>query len=219
MIQDISPDDSLYFDPQLVAFYDLENEGGDDFDYCIGFARHARSVLDLGCGTGQLAAALAAGRSVVGVDPAAPMLEIARDRAGGEKVEWVEADARTVRLDRRFDLVVLTGHAFQVFLTREDQQAVLGTIAHHLAPGGRFIFDTRNPAFQAWLGWVPENSVRLLEHPRFGVVKAWNDAQRDETTGVVTYQTHYELAASKKNAVCRIQDCVSNPTRPCRHDG
>jgi len=38
------------------------------------------------------------------------------------------------RLGRRFDLVVLTGHAFQVFLTDDDQRAVLSTIAEHLAP-------------------------------------------------------------------------------------
>src|SRR6185295_14259902 len=113
--------DRLYSDPDLVQFYDIENERGVDFDYCVRFAQGARSVLDLGCGTGQLAAALVDGRSVSGVDPASAMLDIARRRVGGESVDWVEADARTVRLGRRFDLVLLTGHAFQVFLTPDDR--------------------------------------------------------------------------------------------------
>ena len=121
--------DRLYSDPDLVQFYDIENTGGDDFNYCVGFAGNARSVLDLGCGTGQLAAALSQGRSVTGVDPASPMLDVGRGRPDGDKVDWVEGDARTVRLGRRFDLVLLTGHAFQVFLTAEDQSAVLRTIA------------------------------------------------------------------------------------------
>jgi hypothetical protein len=84
-------------------------------------------------------------------------------------------DARTVRLNRRFDLVLLTGHAFQVFLTPDDQAAALTTIATHLAPNGRFIFDSRNPAAEAWKRWTPDQSQRVIEHSRVGRVAAWND--------------------------------------------
>lgn len=183
--------DRLYDDPDLAGFYDRENQGGSDFEYCLRFASSAQSVLDLGCGTGQLAAALAPGRSVVGADPARAMLDIARSRPGGHSVEWVQADARTIRLGRRFDVVLLTGHAFQVFLTESDRAAVLRTIAHHLAPAGRFIFDTRNPAAREWLEWGPEESLRFIDHPEFGTVKEWNSAAHDVATGVVTYETHY----------------------------
>lgn len=186
--------DRLYDDPELACFYDHEDDGRADFEYCLRLAADARSVLDLGCGTGQLGAALAEeGRSVAGVDPAGAMLDIARKRPGGERVEWVQADARSIRLDRLFDLVVLTGHAFQVFLTAADQAAVLDTIAYHLAPDGRFIFDTRNPFAREWLAWEPEVSLRFIDHPEFGTVKAWNDASHDNATGVVTYETHYEV--------------------------
>lgn len=195
MARQSATDDRLYHDAELTQFYDLENEGGADFDYCLRFAEGAGSVLDLGCGTGRLGAALADGRSVTGVDPARPMLDVARNRGGGDRVDWVEADARSVRLDRRFDLVVLTGHAFQVFLTSDDQQAVLRTIAHHLAPAGRFIFDTRNPAAEEWREWVPELSERFLDHAGLGRVKAWNDVAFDRATGVATYETHYEVLA------------------------
>lgn len=190
--------DRLYHDPDLVQFYDLENAGGADFEYCFRFASGARSVLDLGCGTGQLAAALAEGRAVAGVDPAGAMLDVARARRGGDKVDWVEADARSVRLGRGFDLVVLTGHAFQVFLTPDDQAAVLSTIAAHLRPDGRFIFDTRNPAGREWLEWTPELSKRSIDHPRWGAVEAWNDVRRDAGTGVVTYTTCYRAADGRE---------------------
>lgn len=183
--------DLLYHDPDLVQFYDLENEGGADFAFCLGLARHARSVLDLGCGTGQLAAALSAGRQVTGIDPAEAMLDVARRRPGAAAAEWIAADARTVRLDRRYDLVVLTGHAFQVFLTPADQLAALRTIAHHLAPEGRFVFDTRNPAACEWEEWGPEQSCRGLDHPTLGRIEAWNAIEREEATGIVTYETVY----------------------------
>lgn len=191
-------EDKLYQDPELAQFYDLENGWADDFEYCLQLADSARSVLDLGCGTGQLAARLAEGRGVVGVDPAAAMLEVARQRPGGEAVTWVQADARSLRLGQRFDLVVLTGHAFQVFLTQEDQRAVLATIARHLAPGGRFIFDSRNPAIEAWRDWTPEATRRKLEHPALGSIEAWSDVAQDAATGIVTYQTHYRVLASGK---------------------
>ncbi|QRM54603.1 class I SAM-dependent methyltransferase [Sinorhizobium sp. BG8] len=191
-------EDLLYHDPALADFYDLENGWGTDLEFCTKIARTARSVLDLGCGTGELAVALAPGRSVVAVDPARAMLEIGRAKSGGSAVEWIEGDARSLSLDRRFDLVLLTGHAFQVFLTDEDQRAVFTTIARHLGPGGRFIFDTRNPSAEEWLEWVPHLSRRELDHPRHGKVAAWNDMSHDAAAGVVTYETHYEVKASGK---------------------
>jgi SAM-dependent methyltransferase len=186
----------LYHIPETVRFYDLENGGArGDFDFCMQLAGSASSVLDLGCGTGQLTAALAEGgrRDVFGVDPAGPMLDVARARPGGHHVTWVREDARVVRLGRRFDLIVMTGHAFQVFLTGEDRLAVLKTVATHLSPGGRFVLDTRNPACREWEEWTPERSRLSLHHAEFGDVTVWNEVERDSATGMVTYQTHYEV--------------------------
>lgn len=198
--------DRLFHDPELVAFYDAENGWGDDTRHCLRLAEHASSVLDLGCGTGLLAAALAAGREVWGVDPAAAMLDVARSREGGAAVTWVEADARTVRLGRRFDLVLLTGHAFQCFLTDADQQALCETIAAHLEPGGRFIFDSRNPERAEWREWVPERSRRVFDLPGLGRVSAWNDVSFDPATAIATYQTFYQDNRGRLwNATSRIR--------------
>jgi len=186
-------EDPLYTDPSLVAFYDAENDGGADHAFCAALARGAHSVLDLGCGTGALLAGLS-NPVRVGVDPAGAMLDVACTRPGAEGAEWIEADARTLRLGRRFDLVMLTGHAFQVFLTDDDQRAALATIAAHLAPGGRFVFDARNPASREWEEWQPHNSRRWVDHPAHGRVEAWNSAMCDEATGIVTYGTWYRLA-------------------------
>lgn len=191
--------DKLYNDPELAQFYDLENGWAEDLDYCALLAQGCASVLDLGCGTGLFAASLTH-RDVVGVDPAAAMLDIAAQRPGGDGVLWQQGDARTVRLDRRFDLVVLTGHAFQVFLTDEDRVAVLRTIAAHLAPKGRFIFDARNPEVRQWRAWTPRNSQRHLEHREAGRVLVWNDASYDDVTATVTYLTFYKFADDRQHS-------------------
>lgn len=185
-------EDPLYTDASLVAFYDTENDWGMDRSFCAGLAREVDCVLDLGCGTGAFLAGLS-NPVRVGVDPAAAMLDVARARPGSDGAVWIEADARTLRLGQRFDLIVLTGHAFQVFLTDDDQRAVLATIAAHLAPGGRFIFDSRNPAAREWEEWQPHNSRRWVDHPAHGRVEAWNTASCDEASGVVTYGTYYRL--------------------------
>jgi SAM-dependent methyltransferase len=185
--------DLLYADPDLVDFYDIENDGRDDFEFCIGLAQDAGSVLDLGCGTGQLLTSVGDGKRRVGVDPAASMLDVARHREGGGDVRWVEGDARSLRLGETFDLIVMTGHAFQCFLTDDDVLAALTTMAAHLAPAGRFVFDSRNPVREEWRGWVPGLSDRIVAHPRFGAVTAWNDVSHDPATGIVTYDTFYQL--------------------------
>jgi SAM-dependent methyltransferase len=188
--------DGLYRDPALAEFYDLDNGWGEDLDYCLALARGAGSALDLGCGTGRLAAAIArkTGAEVVGADPAAAMLDLARARPGGG-VHWVEADARGLDLGRRFDLVVLTGHAFHVFLTPADRAAALAAIARHLAPAGRFVFDSRAPERAEWREWTPDLSLRALPHPRRGAVAAWNEAW-EEPGGIVAYATHYRIEAT-----------------------
>lgn len=186
--------DKLYHDARLADFYDLDNGWADDTRTCLRLSEKAATVLDLGCGTGLLATAIAQrGISVTGVDPAKAMLEIARRRDGSAHVQWVEGDGRIVRMGRSFDLIVMTGHAFQCLLTDQDQLALLKTIAVHLKPTGRFIFDSRNPAKQEWLEWGETQSHRFFHHEKHGQVESWNDFVYDEGAGIVTYDTYYRL--------------------------
>ncbi len=187
--------DALYNDAALTAFYDWDNPWPEDFDWFLSQLHGAGTVLDLGCGTGIFSVALAArGAEVVGVDPAAAMLAIARARPGGDRVRWVNAGAQGLDLRRRFEAVVMTGHAFQTLLKAADRAACLATIARHLAPGGRFLFDSRNPEAREWESWTPEATRAVQAHPEFGPVERWNAATWDAAAGIVTYETHYRLA-------------------------
>ncbi len=132
--------DAIFTDPNLARLYDAFTPIEDDQLGLIELAgTEPLRVLDLGCGTGRVALMLAeSGHDVVGVDPAVAMLDVARERDAEGLVRWIEDDARHVDLgDARFDLIVMTGNVFQVFLTDDDARAVLAGARHHLAPGGR----------------------------------------------------------------------------------
>lgn len=195
----MAAEDRLYDDAALARFYDLDNGWTEDRDFCLRLAKGCRSVLDLGCGTGALALRIAAetGASVAAVDPAGAMLNLGRAKPGAGALRWVEADARRLELGERFELVVMTGHAFQVFLTDADRAACLATIARHLAPRGHFIFDMRNPARQEWEEWRPALSRRRFDDPLLGPVDAWNDVKWDEAAQLATYETVYEASGGR----------------------
>lgn len=192
----------LYADKDLAQFYDVQPAARMDFVYCEKLAQGAASVLDLGCGTGVLATQIASTRNdaacIVGADPAKAMLDIAAARDSGEKVRWVEASAEALDLDERFDLIMLTGHAFQVFLTIDQQRAVLASIVRHLTPAGRFIFDTRNPVFPARKERTREETLHQFEHAEHGTVEKWNVSAYDEASGILTFSNGYRILKTGK---------------------
>jgi len=131
--------------------YDVE-EGGYDADYPLTeqLAREfGGSLLDLACGTGTMALRMAQlGFQVTGVDIIPEMIAWAQDKAQtlGVSIEWVVADARALYLQKQFPLIYMLGNAFQHFLSRADQEALLARVREHLHPQGCFLFGTRHPS-------------------------------------------------------------------------
>ncbi len=108
-------------------------------------------------------------------------------------MQWVLSGVAGLSLGRQFDAVVMTGHAFQCLLTAAERAACLATIARHLAPGGRFFFDSRNPDAREWESWGREATREVRAHAAYGEVERWNEAEWDAEAGIVTYETHYAL--------------------------
>lgn len=186
--------DKIFTDPRLAAVYDLFNDGGEDVPFYVALAGETPGrVLDVGCGTGRLACALAAkGHEVTGADPATAMLEAARRKPEAGKIAWVEGFADELDLAERFDLIVMTGHVFQVFLEDAEILAVLKNLKRHLAPGGTVAFETRNPAAREWEEWTADYS-ETVEHPEFGPVEArW--VLQSAGGGFVTFETRTRFA-------------------------
>jgi len=153
--------DAHYINPRLAGVYDCTSGWSEDRDYYLSLANRERMrILDLACGTGLLTRAYAKkGHMVVGVDPARAMLDVARSLDQATSVEWICSAAQTFRCEDKFDLIVMTGNAFQVFLNDQDVLAVLQTMKAHLAPEGRAVFETRNPAIKWEERWNTDEVV------------------------------------------------------------
>jgi SAM-dependent methyltransferase len=111
----------------------------------------ARTVLDLGCGTGRHDLLLTQmGYQVTGVDQSEEMLNIAKSHhstkhqapsAKNQEITFQQGDIRTVRLGTTFDVVISLFHVMSYQTTNEDLTAAFATVRAHLKPGGLFIFD------------------------------------------------------------------------------
>ncbi len=166
--------DLHYVDPRLVELYDLSNPRGLDTDFYLQLASdlNAKTILDLGCGTGLLTRELATDhRHVLGVDPAPAMLNIARRHPGAEHVEWIEGDSRVLG-NPEADLVIMTGNVAQIFLSDDDWLTTLKHIHEALRPGGYVAFESRNPLARAWESWNRESTYTVSDTP-FGPIEEW----------------------------------------------
>ena len=160
------PPDPAFADPRLAVLYDALDGDRSDLDAYAAIADEcdARTVVDIGCGTGTLAIRLAgSGRTVVAVDPAGASLDVARAKPSAEQVRWVHGDA-TALADCAVtaDLVVMTGNVAQVFVSDDDWKNTLDAVRGCLRPGGWFAFETRRPEARDWERWhLPPTGMSL----------------------------------------------------------
>jgi SAM-dependent methyltransferase len=111
-------------------------------------APEARSVLELGCGTGTHAILLAAqGYSIHGIDLSEEMLEVARQRTSALPIElsqqlsFSQGNVRDCEFEQKFDAVLSLFHVVSYQATNDDLHAMFHNVARHLKPGGVFLFD------------------------------------------------------------------------------
>jgi len=91
--------DAIFADPRLARIYDALDADRSDLDAYVALVDElsAQSVLDVGCGTGTFACLLAPrGKDVIGVDPAAASLDVARRKPGADGVRWIEGSASSL---------------------------------------------------------------------------------------------------------------------------
>jgi ubiquinone/menaquinone biosynthesis C-methylase UbiE len=103
--------DALFEEPRLARVYDpLDPDRDDLVAYAAIVAEFgARSVLDIGCGTGTFACLLAGrGVDVMGVDPAGASLDVARAKPGAGRVRWLRCGAAGLP-PVQVDLATMTG--------------------------------------------------------------------------------------------------------------
>jgi SAM-dependent methyltransferase len=149
--------------PDFVArFYDpvyaQVRDGVDNEYYLSRMAAAAGPVLEIGSGTGRLLReALRRGIDAWGIDVSPTMVERCRAQLGAERRDRVSvADAVSMRLGRRFALVVAPFRVLSHVASIGDQLRLLDTVHEHLVPGGAFVFDLYVPNLKLLLEGLPE---------------------------------------------------------------
>ncbi len=230
--------DPIFAERRLAEIYDPLDPDRSDLELYVALADElgARSVLDIGCGTGTLACLLAGrGLDVTAVDPAAASVDVARKKPGAELVRWLVGDA-LILPPLHVDLVTMTANVAQVFLTDDNWMATLGASRRALRPGGHLVFETREPATQAWLEWTRQESHRRVELPGAGPVETWVDLtdvsppyvsfrhtfvfERDgavlTSDSTLMFRDRSGVTASLLTAGFQIEDVRDAPDRPGR---
>lgn len=134
-------------------------------------------ILDLCCGTGQIAAELSErGFEVTGLDRSAEMLRLARENARG--VEFIKADARAFDLPPIYDAVISTFDSLNHMMSLEELTSVFRNVHRTLATAGFFFFDMNMEAgfIEHWRDYYA-----IVEADHVGVLRGEYD--RDEKIG------------------------------------
>jgi len=166
--------DPIFADPRLAAIYDDVDGDRADLDHYVAIVDElgARSVLDIGCGTGEFGCRLAErGLTVVGVDPAQASLDVARSKDGADRVTWLLGDATTLPA-MHVAVATMTGNVAQVFLTDGEWFATLVGARNALREGGHLVFEVRDPSYRGWQEWTTEASRSVIDTAA-GRVENW----------------------------------------------
>ena len=117
------------------------------------------SILDLCCGTGQMARTLTAlGYQVTGLDGSAEMLCFARENA--PDAEFIHGDARFFELPESYDVVICVFDSLNHVMTLEELTDVFRNVHAVLREGGSFFFDMNMEA-----------GFAMTWHDNFGIVE------------------------------------------------
>ena len=118
------------------------------FDYPKYFRRFrkileeygCKSVLEVGCGSGNLAPCfLSAGYQYLGLDAAEAMLAIAREK--NPRARFMHGDMRKFSVRKKVDAVLIGGRSFSYMTSNRDVMGALGSIHRALKPAGILVFD------------------------------------------------------------------------------
>jgi len=128
----------------FAAFYDRIMGDRDDEiarirTYISEYLPGARSLLELGCGTGALLAGLAPELRVTGLDRSPEMLALAAEAV--PEARLLHGDITAFRLADQFDVIICMFDTLNHVQSLAGWMSLFSCVHEHLADGGLFIFD------------------------------------------------------------------------------
>lgn len=195
------PVDDAFSRYDMAILYDSFNKHGLDRGFYLSLASSPCRILDIGCGTGLLTLPLAEqGHQVTGVEPGAGMLAVAKSKEGSGRIDWVAASAESFDVQQRFDLAIMTAHVFQVFLDDAQTLAALTNIRRHLGPGGRLVFESRNPLVREWESWTMAETRDTRQISGIGPVEVYYQVTKVEGE-LVTFDAVFTLLETEEKRI------------------
>jgi SAM-dependent methyltransferase len=203
---------SRYYD-LLYRDKDYSAEAAYVLGQILAHKGQATRILELGCGTGAHAIALAhRGASVTGIDRSESMLRSARERIKSEpaetrsRIQVVQGDVRSIRTGEKYDAVISLFHVISYMNADQDLIMAFQSAARHLLPGGLFMFDYWfGPAV---LAQKPEVRVRRLADSDCTVTRI---AEPEFRPGQNIVDVHYTLFIEERasGTIARLQETHS----------
>ena len=175
----------------LLPVYDSALKDRGDLRFWESMAQRwsARSILELGCGTGRVTEVLAARAAVIAVDVLVEMLDRAARKAPTARL--VAADVRSLPLRSQFDLVVLANDPMAHLTSTDDRTRVIESIRDHLAADGRVVLEgLYRPRREATVVGVQERWEPVGRESLWRVTYRYDDVQ---ATTVVRSWTRDEI--------------------------
>lgn len=175
-----------------APYYDLEPEFPADIPFYLRhLANPNATVLELGCGTGRVTAALAPRiRFILGIDLSPAMIgrcveHLSRAQLPSDRATAQVGDITQIELNTRFDWIIAPYRVFQNLASDQEVENLFRVLHAHLAPGGHCILNTFRPyaepaaLIQKWqtveedLDWERSNAGDIVQcHVRRGRVQS-----------------------------------------------
>jgi len=164
---------SLYYD---LLYKDKNYQAEADFidKIILKYKPNAKTVLNLGCGTGKHDFLLAKkGYHVTGVDISAEMLNEAKSTLKITKLKdlpkFIKGDIRSIKLAKKYDVITSLFHVVSYLTSNNDLGKFFETAKSNLKPNGLLFFDFwYGPAV---LTIKPEIKVKRLENSKIKVTR------------------------------------------------
>jgi SAM-dependent methyltransferase len=158
--------EDIYWDGR---HYDLKyRELRDDITFYLKQAeKYGEPILELACGTGRITIPLAEmGYEITGLDISAPMLKLAKTKANeiGVNVEWVKADCRDFRFEKKFNLIIFPFSSIAHLHDLVSINRCFSCVKEHLTDEGMFIIDYFNPRLD-YLLRDPKEQRSIVSYP------------------------------------------------------
>lgn len=157
--------------------------------------KHVESVLEVGCGTGNLAKRLVdAEYKYWGIDLFDEMLEIAKQTAPNAK--FSQADVRDFDLKIQFDCAIITGRSISYLIENNGLLDALNCINHSLKKGGMLMFDAID-AEKLFLNFDDEKVDTLIAKYETNEYQRISKSRKNLSSG---WTWDWESEYSKKDA-------------------